>query len=570
MKQPNNDDNGRSISTVSMIRTNLFLLMTMLIQSSLFVITIIGILPSSTEGFIHNNNHQQQPLRQLLNGLGHSHSYSHSHSHSSTKIAFGRTAATTIIPQISSSLYSSTTASSSNFGGLDNNSNNMPSPPPPAGVAKSRPEEVSTASEWHRQRRKLMLEKYGDQIRPLETDATSQTMGLPLLALTCFSLLGLSILAGTQDLSIVSVIVLAYFPGSMFSLWQLQLLHDVLHGSMLDKRSQTIEVFGRQVPKKQVQDKLLFWGSLPCFYGYYLYLKAGHLTHHSNLGEHSLADVFLSDKPTFEDGDVLFVAHRMDLTGDYAPQIPLPSFFNKSDDNDVDDDDDDDKSKKNVLKMSISKSGFYFWKDGSPIANAIIFAVSFMYERFLLTINDVIVAVIGKNLFFWDKPQSFHDECTEYARGATIVRGLLWLTCGWKSLLFLFLSESVWSLPPHPSCAMFVTNHGSEMTGDGGNDEGRCTPSRSTYAGAWYSIFTLGTNLHVEHHDFPTIPFQKLHELRKIAPEFYRNGSDDDNLLQIMEGAFAHPQFYACMDSSPTNFADSIVRRQPDDQPELQ
>ena len=349
-----------------------------------------------------------------------------------------------------------------------------------------------------------MLEKYGDQIRPLETDATSQAIGLPLLAVTCSSLLGLSILVGVQDWSVWSVVVLAYFPGSMFSLWQLQLLHDVLHGSMLDKRSST-SVGG--IPKKQLQDKLLFWGSLPSFYGYYLYLKAGHLTHHSNLGEHSLADVFLSDKPTFEDGDVLFVAHRMDLTGDYGPQIPLPSFFNNNNiDVDGDDVDDDKSNKKNVFKMSISKSGFYFWKDGSPVANAIIFATSFMYERFLLTINDVIVALVGKNLFFWDKPQSFHDECTDYARVATTVRGLLWLTCGWKSLLFLFLSESVWSLPPHPSCAMFVTNHGSEMTYGGaggddgsssGSDERRCTPSRSTYAGAWYSIFTLATNLHV-------------------------------------------------------------------------
>ena len=71
-----------------------------------------------------------------------------------------------------------------------------------------------------------------------------------------------------------------------------------------------------------------------------------------------------------------------------------------------------------------------------------------------------------------------------------------------------------------------------------------------------------------EHHDFPTIPFHKLHELRKIAPEFYRDGSDD-NLLQIMEGAFSHPQFYACMNSSPSNFADSVVLRQPEDQAEL-
>lgn len=92
---------------------------------------------------------------------------------------------------------------------------------------------------------------------------------------------------------------------------------------------------------------------------------------------------------------------------------------------------------------------------------------------------------------------------------------------------------------------MFVTNHGSaidETTGD-------CIPSLSTYAGRLYSFYTLGTNYHVEHHDFPTIPFHKLHLLRQIAPEFYRQGSDD-GLFHIMEKAFSDPQYYACMDAA--------------------
>jgi fatty acid desaturase len=90
---------------------------------------------------------------------------------------------------------------------------------------------------------------------------------------------------------------------------------------------------------------------------------------------------------------------------------------------------------------------------------------------------------------------------------------------------------------------MFVTNHGS-----GTAQDGSCVPTSSTYAGQWYSVLTLGTNLHCEHHDFPTIPFDKLHELRKIAPEFYDKGSDD-NVMKIMDEAFAHPEFYACMDA---------------------
>jgi fatty acid desaturase len=168
-------------------------------------------------------------------------------------------------------------------------------------------------------------------------------------------------------------------------------------------------------------------------------------------------------------------------------------------------------------------------------------------------INDAFVALLGKNMFFPNKTANFQNAAVEYARVATIIRISLWLAFGWKTLLFLYLSESLWSLPPHPACAMFVTNHGSDMT-----DDGDCVPTRSTYAGQLYSVFTLGTNYHCEHHDFPTIPFHRLHELRAIAPEYYRSGSED-NVFETMQKTFANPGFYACMD------AGAIVRSPPDE-----
>lgn len=381
---------------------------------------------------------------------------------------------------------------------------------------------VATVSEWHRERRREMILKYGDKIAPLERDACSQSIGLSLLFLSCLSLWGLAILSGS--LPIWGVLLIAAFPGSMFSLWQLQLLHDVIHGSFFDK-SQT-SLWG--MPRKQLQDNLLFWGSLPNIFGYYLYLKAGHLTHHKNTGQHDLAELFSSESPLFEDGDVLFVAHRMQLKGDYGPKLRMPRFGGK----------------ELELKLSISKSGFYFWKEGETVLNALRFSFSFLYERVLLSVNDVFVAIFGKNFFFPNKPATFQNDCTSYARIATALRALLLFTAGWKALLFLFLSESLWSLPPHPACAMFVSNHGSTKTGLDG-----CIPTSSTYSGAWYSIFTLGTNYHCEHHDFPTIPFHRLHELRSIAPEYYRTGSSD-NLIHIMAKTFAYPEFYACMDAN--------------------
>ncbi|OEU13894.1 hypothetical protein FRACYDRAFT_188442 [Fragilariopsis cylindrus CCMP1102] len=379
-----------------------------------------------------------------------------------------------------------------------------------------------------------MIDKYGDKIVPLERESSSQYVGLPLLAVTNLSLLSLSLYSGINDLPVSEIFVLSIFPGSMLSLWQLQILHDCLHGSFSSSDKKNISVNSR----KQLQDNVLFWGSMPSIFGYYLYLRYGHLTHHTNVGDPdkaSLAKLFDSDKSNFEDGDVLFVSHRMKLKGEIGPTFQLPFF--------------EGTPLPNKITMSISKSGFSQWKTltaaqpGNLPWNVVMFASSFLFERFMLLLNDFVVAIVGRNFFFPNKPDSFHEECTEYARAASLLRGTLLLIGGWKSLLFLFLSETLWSIPPHPSSAMFVSNHPSsieEGTGD-------CIPSMSTYAGRWYSLFTLGTNFHCEHHDFPTIPFNKLHELRQIAPEFYRSGSDDD-IIEVMKKSFTDPDFYACMD----------------------
>lgn len=270
---------------------------------------------------------------------------------------------------------------------------------------------------------------------------------------------------------------------------------------------------------------------MPSAFGYYLYLKYGHLTHHKSLGNPdsiSLSQVFNSTKKDFEDGDVLFTAHRMKLLGEIGPTFNVKW------------------PKDTQITMSISKSGFSLWKEGHPVRNALAFICSFMFERWMLIMNDFVVALAGKNFFFPNKPRQFHDECATYCRVAVLFRlALCAFAKSWKPLLFLYFAETLWSVPPHPACAMFITNHGSKMDHSGGG----CIPSSSTYAGMLYSLITLGTNFHVEHHDFPTIALHKLGKLRKIAPEFYRSG-DKDNIWGIMKNTFAYPDFYACMNSN--------------------
>jgi len=369
-------------------------------------------------------------------------------------------------------------------------------------------------SAWHKERRKLMLKLYGEEIAALEKD-TSQDIGIPLLVLTNASLISFSLWSGS--LSVPGVVILAWFT-SILSLWQLQILHDVVHGSFVSSDL----VKSSNMSRKDLQNRILFWGSMPSYFGYYLYLKYGHLTHHKNTGQHSVADVFASDQVDFEDGDVLFTAHRMQMTGDYGPQFEIGD---------------------TTVKMSISKSGFVLWQEDHPEWNACMFVTSFLFERIMLGLNDVVVAATGKNFFFLNKPEQFQQECADYARIAVAVRATLLLLGGPKSVIYLYLVESLWSLPPHPACAMFVTNHGSV------GEKSECVPTSSTYTGAWYSMMTLGTNFHCEHHDFPTIPFHKLYRLRQIAPEFYSSGNND-NLWSIMKRAFSNPDFYACMNAN--------------------
>jgi hypothetical protein len=208
---------------------------------------------------------------------------------------------------------------------------------------------VSKSAQWHSERRKAMIDKYGTAITDLEREATSQNFALPLLLLTnlCLSILALT----TKYLALGPLVALAVFPGSMLSLWQLQILHDNLHGSLIDKSSTTVSFFGLTIPKKKLQQLLLFWGSMPSIFGYYLYLKFGHMNHHKNVGdEHraTLAHIFESSKTDFEDGDVLFVAHRMKLKGETGPRIKVP-WSNT-------------QGTQSSITLSISRSAFRFWR----------------------------------------------------------------------------------------------------------------------------------------------------------------------------------------------------------------
>jgi len=85
-------------------------------------------------------------------------------------------------------------------------------------------------------------------------------------------------------------------------------------------RALLLQVIHGNVSKdKRINTFLLWAGSLPCVFGYFLYLRFGHLSHHNRMGGHSMAELFDSDKDQFEDGDILFVTHRSKV----PPLLPL-------------------------------------------------------------------------------------------------------------------------------------------------------------------------------------------------------------------------------------------------------
>ncbi len=326
---------------------------------------------------------------------------------------------------------------------------------------------------------------------------------------------------GSLDLSPAITITLGATVGGTLSLWQFALLHDIKHGVA-------------QLPMGMKPNDVLFFGSQPSLFGYYLYLRYGHLSHHKDFGSVSLKDTFDSPASQFQDGDVLFSAHRQMHVGDRADG---GIGFLGSD-------------AVGGRGLSISRS-FYslLWREDAALSNLLVYCISMTYERLALCVNDKIVAVTGSNYFFPNKPADFLDNNSRYARfAATIHVALFFLGGGPNTLLYLLFAELGWQLPVHPACAMFVSNHPSYKSVD---EDGKafCQPTSSVYnkdspAFDWLLAFT---NYHTEHHDMPTVPMWSLPEVNKRASSFYAGlEGAQDSWVTVLQRAFRSRSYYGC------------------------
>ena len=138
------------------------------------------------------------------------------------------------------------------------------------------PRTTQTPAEWHRERRRQILDAHPE----VKSLIGRETTTLPLLAAVNVAQIGACVAgAHLPDFELVPAAVLA---GGTLSLWQFALLHDVKHGTA-------------QLPAGVSRDRVVFWGALPSLFGYFLYLRYGHLSHHRDFGERGISELFDSE-----------------------------------------------------------------------------------------------------------------------------------------------------------------------------------------------------------------------------------------------------------------------------------
>lgn len=110
-----------------------------------------------------------------------------------------------------------------------------------------------------------------------------------------------------------------------------------------------------------------------------------------------------------------------------------------------------------------------------------------------------------KAITMWNR-WSFANFLTAAAYDGAIV-----YFCGWPGLFYLVLSF-FFSIGLHPLGARWIQEH---YTYDSEQET-------FSYYGP-INLLALNVGYHNEHHDFPSIPWNRLPRLRAMAPEFYQN-----------------------------------------------
>ena len=95
-----------------------------------------------------------------------------------------------------------------------------------------------------------------------------------------------------------------------------------------------------------------------------------------------------------------------------------------------------------------------------------------------------------------------------WVTNASVCSALVYIS-GWRALGYLLLA-SIFSIGLHPLGARWIQEHYPTQ------------PYQATYSYyGWVNRVAFGIGYHVEHHDFPSVPWNKLSVLKAMAPEYY-------------------------------------------------
>lgn len=94
---------------------------------------------------------------------------------------------------------------------------------------------------------------------------------------------------------------------------------------------------------------------------------------------------------------------------------------------------------------------------------------------------------------------------------------------GVKPLIYLLLG-TLWGLSIHPVGSHIIAEHYEFNKGQ----------DTYSYYG-WMNYLNFNVGYHIEHHDFPTVSWNKLPLIKKMAPEFYDNLPQIDSYVHVMK-----------------------------------
>jgi len=102
---------------------------------------------------------------------------------------------------------------------------------------------------------------------------------------------------------------------------------------------------------------------------------------------------------------------------------------------------------------------------------------------------------------------------------------------GWRAVFYLVIG-SLSALGPNPVAFRYFAEHFEFVSGQ----------DTYSYYGP-FNYITLNIGYHVEHHDFPNIPWSNLPKIKSIAPEFYELLPSHSSYFRILWKYICDPNF---------------------------